>query len=118
MDTKRIKEWIVQVVALMDHQEKDLIQEGMDIYADIAKTGPHANEDKYVQIGVTWVKLPLHKWHEINEHMKSQRNVSGVTPKIAAIHLLRDYILETYGYKPGLKDSKDCVENTEYFPAL
>jgi hypothetical protein len=111
MNTFLLKEWIVKVVSnLEDH---DLIREGMELYAQIDSSGTGRNIDSThveIRLGNAYVALPKARWYEINGLM-----IAG--QKIQAIKKLRTFIQDKYHFLPGIKDTKEAVEDRNNFPA-
>ena len=111
----RISKWIVSVICKLDGYDKELIQEGMNIFSDIKSQGlEHCGTTPgfyRVKIGSDSVLIPFYMWDKINGFM-----ITGCN-KIDAIKAIRQFVQDRYGYLPGLKEAKDAVENRENFPA-
>jgi len=117
----RISKWIVSVICKLDDYDKELVQEGMNIFSDIKAQGlEHCGVTPgfyRVKIGSDSVLMPFYIWDKINGFMIAQRDSQGAGSKIDAIKAIRQFVQDRYGYLPGLKEAKDAVENRENFPA-
>ena len=79
---------------------------------------PDLGVKKMVLIGDDNVEIAHYTWEVIRSVISRHhyKESGGVSLKVLAIRMLMAYVQDTYGWRPGLKDSKMAVENTDNFP--
>jgi len=79
---------------------------------------PDLGVKKMVLIGDDNVEIAPRMWDVIRSVISQHhyRHSGDVSLNILAIKILQAYVQDTYGWRPGLRDVKLAVENTNNFP--